>query len=582
MTTPSSTFPQGVRDNFDAGPLSWVMGEVREALNLSKNALNEALAQDAETRVTALRHAKNYLHQAHGALQVVDIDGVAIITETVEDLLDRVDASQVELTQDLVQTIGAGCQALVEYLEELLSGMPHQPVRLFPYYRALLEARGAERIHPADLFFPNLTIRTPTSSQDAGAPLQSSDLTALRQRFERALLPFLKSTDRKAELASAAVMRDIVGQIENSQQNPQARGFWWVMHGFADVVAEGQIHNEVYVKQLFARINLQIRRLSQGSSSIAERLLRDALFFIARAKNPSERAGQIRMAYELDGAVPADYEKKRYGQIDVDALAIAKERLSQAKNLWNRIAGGDASAAGSFQHEMHGLTEAGSRLGSQPLAKLLREINGIARHAAHAQPGDALSLEMATGLLFIENSLNDISRLSEDFAERADAMTARLLSVVAGQQPAESAPWLDDMSRAAQERQTMAALAGEMQSNLRQVEKMLDEYFRDPSQREPLSHLDDVLRQVEGALAILDQEDARRTVQHTRAAVHGFAEANEVTPDQEAFQKVAQNVGALSFFLETLQFHPEGAKHRFSFDAKEGLFRANLLEKKIR
>ncbi len=47
-------------------------------------------------------------------------------------------------------------QALLEYLEELLAGLPHQPVRLFPYYRSLLQVRGAERIHPADLFFPNL------------------------------------------------------------------------------------------------------------------------------------------------------------------------------------------------------------------------------------------------------------------------------------------------------------------------------------------------------------------------------------------------------------------------------------------
>jgi chemosensory pili system protein ChpA (sensor histidine kinase/response regulator) len=45
-------------------------------------------------------------------------------------------------------------QALVEYLEELLAGAPPQPVRLFPYYRALQEMLGAERMHPADLFYP--------------------------------------------------------------------------------------------------------------------------------------------------------------------------------------------------------------------------------------------------------------------------------------------------------------------------------------------------------------------------------------------------------------------------------------------
>jgi len=575
MTTPTSTSSLGARDNFDTGPLSWVMGEIREALNRSKAAITESVSQDAEARTTSLHHAKSYLHQAHGALQIVDVDGVAIITETVEDLLDRVEAGQIALTPELARTIDGAYQALLEYLDELLAGVSHQPVRLFPYYRALLEARGAERIHPADLFFPNLAVRPHFPGAEAIVAVNPAVYVNLRQRFERALLPFLKSTERKAELLNAGAMRDIIADIERMQGNQQARAFWWVMHGLAETVATGQIENEIYVKQLFARINLQIRRLSQGSASIAERLLRDALFFIARARDPLPRAQQIRQTYQLDGLVPADYDRKRYGQVDVDALVIAKERLSHAKNMWNRIAGGDASAADTFEHEMRALAEAGTKLNSAPLSKLLREVKGIARHAAHARPGDALGLEMATSLLFIENALGNIGRLPENFDERAHALTARLLSVVAGETPAHTAEWLDDMSREAQQRQTMVALAGEMQSSLRQVEKMLDEYFRDPAQRESLGQLDTVLHQIEGALSVLDQDDAMRTVQHTRAAVQGFLAAEgEAAPDQQDFQKVAQNVGALSFFIETLQLPSENGAKRFPFYEAPSSFQA--------
>ena len=578
MTTSSPA--QSTADRFDTGPLSWVIGEIREALNRSKAALHDAATQDADAQQTSLRLAKTYLHQAHGALQIVDVDGIAIITETVEDLLERVDTRQLAMTKELAVSIDGSYQALVEYLDELLSGMPHQPVRLFPYYRALLEARGAERVHPADLFFPNLAIRPQLPAADEARSARPSKYMVMRQHYERALLPFLRSTERGAELAHAAAMRDIIGEIERVQSNQQTRAFWWVMHGLAEEVAAGHIPNEIYVKQLFARINLQIRRLSQGSPSIAERLLRDALFFIARAADPSPRAKQIRQVYQLDGLVPPDYDTRRYGQIDMDALAAAKERLTQAKNIWNRIAGGDASFADSFEHEMHMLADAGTRLNSPPLSKLLRELKGIARHAAHAKPGDMLGLEMATGLLFVENALGRIARLPENFAERADAMTARLLAVVSGDMPAQNAPWLDDMSREAQQRQTMTALAGEMQSSLRQVEKMLDEYFRDPSQRDALGQLDGILHQLEGALAVLDQDDAMRTIQHTRAAVQRFIDADEEeTPEQGTFQQVAQNVGALSFFIESLHL-PTGAEtKRFAFDDSTGTFRANLIEK---
>ncbi|HYD60652.1 MAG TPA: Hpt domain-containing protein [Noviherbaspirillum sp.] len=580
MTTSSPAQTPAARDSFDTGPLSWVIGEIREALNRSKGAIHEAVSQDADAQITSLRHAKSFLHQAHGALQIVDVDGIALITETVEDLLDRVDAKQLALSKELALAIDNGYQALIEYLDELLSGMPHQPVRLFPYYRTLLEARGAERIHPADLFFPNLAVRPQLPLAEPSRAARPSKYMVMRQHFERALLPFLRSSERNAELANAAAMRDIIGEIERVQSNQQTRAFWWVMHGLAEAVADGQIPNEIYVKQLFARINLQIRRLSQGSSSIAERLLRDALFFIARISDPSPRAQQIRLAYQLDGLVPPDYDAKRYGRIDMDALAAAKERLTLAKNIWNRIAGGDASVADSFEHEMHMLADAGLKLNSAPLSKLLRELKGIARHAAHAKPGDMLGLEMATSLLFVENSLNQITRLPENFAERADAMTARLLAVVAGEVPAQSTSWLDDMSREAQQRQTMTALAGEMQSSLRQVEKMLDEYFRDPSQSAALGQLDLVLHQIEGALAVLDQDDAMRTVQHTRAAVKRFVDAeDEETPEHKEFQQVAQNVGALSFFIESLQLPAGSVKKRFTFDEETGTFHARLIEK---
>ncbi|GIZ51008.1 hybrid sensor histidine kinase/response regulator [Noviherbaspirillum aridicola] len=573
MTTPSS------RETFDTGPLSWVIGEIREALNRSRAAVQEAVAQDADARLTSLRHAKTYLHQAHGALQIVDVDGVAIITETVEDLLERADAGQLPLDARAAEAIGNGYQALVEYLDELLAGAPHQPVRLFPYYRALLEVRGAERIHPADLFFPNLAIR-PQFPAATPLPADPAHYVALRKRFELALLPFLKSSDRKAELANAAVMRDIAGEIEAMQSNAQARAFWWVMHAFGEGVADERIGNEIYVKQLFARINLQIRRLCQGSPSIAERLLRDALFFIAGAAQPTHRMQQVRAVYQLDGHVPADYDRKRYGQVDGDALAAARERLVQAKNLWNRISGGDASAADSFEHEMLLLADAGGKLGQPALTKLLRELKGIARHAARARQGDMLGMEMATSLLFVENALANLNRLAADFPQRAEALTARLLAIVTGGTPEEAAPWLDDMSRQAQQRQTMGAVVGEMQASLRQVEKILDEFFRDPAQRSPLGQLDDVLHQIEGALAVLDQDDAARTVRHTRTAVQRFMVDEEgAQPDVGQFEQVAQNIGALSFFIDSLQ-QPAGADgKRFSFDEESGLFRANLVER---
>src|SRR5438552_16700057 len=103
MTTEFSSSSTVAQVQPDTGPLSWVISEIREALGQSISALrqvvptsNQAAANPEYDPATALHHAKTYLHQAHGALQMVDIDGVTIITETVEDLLERAQAEQVE------------------------------------------------------------------------------------------------------------------------------------------------------------------------------------------------------------------------------------------------------------------------------------------------------------------------------------------------------------------------------------------------------------------------------------------------------------------------------------------------------
>ncbi|MES2048204.1 MAG: Hpt domain-containing protein [Pseudomonadota bacterium] len=284
----------------------------------------------------------------------------------------------------------------------------------------------------------------------------------------------------------------------------------------------------------------------------------------------------------MDNQVPLDYDQKNYGQIAANVMVTAKEQLSSVKNMWGRIANGDASLAEKFSQKLKDLADSGANLNAPALAKLLRELSGIARHAAQLSDGSRMGLELATCLLFVENALDQITHLPAHFSERADEITARLLSLVAGEEPPSQSAWMGDISREAQQRQTMAVLVAEMQASLRQVEKTLDEYFRDPSNKEVLVPVDGVLHQIGGALAILDQDDAMFAVLHTRAMVGKFVDGTDAEEGEthlHAYQNVAENVGALSFFIETLQNQPDLAKKKFVFDPAAGLFHSNLLEK---
>ncbi|WP_374582050.1 Hpt domain-containing protein [Pseudoduganella sp.] len=566
---------------YDTGPLSWVMGEIREALARSRTALFEAGGRDPEDQTTALMHAKSHLHQAHGALQMVDVDGVALLTQLAEVVLDRMRDGTLKCTPDHAQLLANMYQALVEFLEELLAGAPFQPVRLFPFFRDVQDLLGIDRVHPADLFFPDVSHvpELPSSLPAAGAPSGPPDYKALRQRYERALLPYLKAADAGSQAIHAAALQAAITDVADQQREQKPRVFWRAMQAFAELVVGGQQESNRYVKQLFGLINLQLRRLSAGEPDLPDHVLREALFFIA-SNDPATLpplARQLRAGYALDGMVPHDFEGRRYGRIDDEALAAARDGIAQARSAWQRMEGqdGNAELENEFGQALAKVAEASDTLGLGALAALMRQLAQAARNVAGVGRSEALGLEMATSLLFAEHGITQIRHLPDDFNVHADTIAARLQALQAGGAAPEASQWQGSLARQLHEDDTVVALAQEMKTGLRQVEKVLDEYYADPAHRAELADLDKVLHQLHGACAILDQDDAMNAAAHVRLEIGRLA-AGHADPAHEAkaLDEIAQNVGALGFFVDMLGQNPAGARERFTFDPAHGTFRA--------
>src|SRR5512133_3274607 len=119
-----SSYPStaAVSDQFDTGPLSWVMEEIRAALARTSALALSSAGLDADAGAAALREAAKVLHQAHGALQVVDIAGTPLLTEAIEDLLTRAAGAALAPESRYTEAVAAACGALTEYLDELLAG----------------------------------------------------------------------------------------------------------------------------------------------------------------------------------------------------------------------------------------------------------------------------------------------------------------------------------------------------------------------------------------------------------------------------------------------------------------------------
>ena len=198
----------------------------------------------------------------------------------------------------------------------------------------------------------------------------------------------------------------------------------------------------------------------------------------------------------------------------------------------------------------------------------------MARLAVASGRSAALENEIGMALLFADTGLEQVRRLPDDFAGNAETIAARLQALLAGAAPPPVTA--GELSRQIEQGQTVAALAEDMKTGLRQVEQALNAYYADASREAALDGVAPVLEQLQRQLAGLGQEDARAAVLQVDAAVRQLAGGGA---SAEALDEIAQNVSALGFFVDMLGRNAQAASGRFHFDAAAGAFRALPFEK---
>src|SRR5512134_3755503 len=412
----------------DIAPLAWVIDEIRTSLTEAVNGLKAFVANKQD--VDSLRNARNQVHQANGALQLLDLRGVALVTEAVEQLTRQFEADPKECLPTSVRTVETSLTAVVAYLEALLSGRPNQPIRLFPYYRDVLQLNRANRVHPADLIFPDLS-RRPAFHQIEARQYPPEQLRDRRARFELGLLGFLRNAD---DTDARKRMREALAELEHLPQRGLARSFWWVVRGLLEGLDANVVPVDVDLKRVLARLNLQLRRMIEGGGAVAERLMIDALYYVGRAQGGPARVAEIKRLYGLDALIPTDFERASLTAVDADALRSIKEALASAKQLWGQIVAGSPETA-KFEQEITLARTSASRLSARAVGTTVEVVGKVTKDFAKlpADVRERLGLEVASALLFTDIGVDDLPLTDDEYEGRAQLVIERLLKARQGQ-----------------------------------------------------------------------------------------------------------------------------------------------------
>ena len=553
----------------DLGPLSWVKGEIDQALAHSAAACAAAgHAQDATACADQLQAAHTHLHQVQGALAIVGLQGINSFTATLETLLGAlVRSAQTEAwlpDSEQLALLQRALAAISHYLDELLAGLPDQALRLLPLYLELeaFKAQSKLELNPVDLFFPDIQQRPPRRLQEPAelaAEARATRLKAARLGFQRGMLKWLK-----AEAKGLTEMRNSLGVIELTQTQPAARACWWIAQAFLDTLLLDAVPQNVATRKLCARLDSQIGKLLEGQLSVPERLLRELLYYVATATASNEHIDCVRAAYQLSALLPVSETAAVVPHVHLKQM---RDALATAKHEWGRASSQLAAARSGFQEATENLAAQGHALGQLDLARLTGNLNAVAQmllQRTERTIDDTLALEVATALLLTDNALVNFERLGVDFAHQVDVMCSRLNALLRDESPTALAelalPQLDEMTRQAEERLLMQQVTSEILVSLARVEQQLDQYFRNPlvepiATAAALRELAAPLKQIAGALTVLGEVEAVHLVHSCGQQIAGFAELAEQqqAPAAELCESLAHKLSALNFFVEQLR-----------------------------
>ncbi len=533
---------------FDVGPLSWVQGEIDQALARGIEALATFRAQPQDT--ASLKHARMHVHQAAGAIQMVGLDAVVAYTDELERQLLRLEEAPPEDPAASIGAIDKGCRKLQIFLDELVNGAAPVPLKLYPEYEAMQLARGVKAAAPTDLFYPDLSTRPPRiAPRDVLSPNRlPSHLVKQRRHYQRGLLAWLRGDE-----TGAATMRDAIAGIEDVTTQGNLRAFWWTVGAVLEGLVENGLDRGFGVKQLTARIDLQIRRVAEGSAKVADRLRREVLYFVAICAPVGPQVQAVQRAFNLSGLIPsAEVLSADVVRIQ-PLLREAREQLSGVKDAWLKAASGRAENLPKLKHTLASVHAKAAEIHNGTLMKLTAALVERLDKMPTTGVSEPVAMEYATALLLAESAFENYSTLSTDFPQQVDAMLARLDAVRQGRVPtSEGVAMLDEMSKRAQERVLLAQVGREIQANLRHMEQLLDAFFRDHTKRAELVTLAKDSAQIRGALQILGLAEADRLLELCEQQIATYADPATVVNDED-LELLAESLSGLGFYIEAVE-----------------------------
>ncbi|UXV19421.1 Hpt domain-containing protein [Pseudomonas fluorescens] len=549
-------------DRHDYVALEWVKGDIAETLKQARSALDTFVeTSDGD----AIGECLACIHQVHGALQMVEFYGAALLAEEIEELALALQAERVSQRDESIRLLQQALSQLPLYLERVHSARRDLPLVVLPLLNDLRSARGESLLSETSLFSPQLLSIAPLPDEalaQRALPDLHEQLRQWHQLLLQALAGLLREDHGPSNLED---MARVFARLEALCQGAPLLPLWQVTSALVEGMLTGVIANSPALRSLLKASDKQLKRLLvQGIGGInqpaPDELLKSLLFYVAKVTRPTPRMQSLKERYGLDEALPdsavVDAERARLAGPDRNAMgsvlgALCEElvRVKERLDLFVRSDRQHTSDLDALLAPLRQIADTLAVLGfGQPRKVIIDQLAvvlGLVQ--GHREPNDAVLMDVAGALLYVEATL------------------AGMVGTVEPESREESRLPTTDLTQIHQ------LVIRESCQCLKQAKELVIDCIEAHWDRQRLESLPELLSQVRGALAMIPLPRAASLMRGCTDYVDEQLMVNEAVPSEAQLAHFADVISSLEYYLERMLQDADAAGERVLELTTQGL-----------
>ncbi|WNF48728.1 ferrous iron transporter B [Pseudomonas sp. SG20056] len=525
-----------------ATSLNLVRDELFTTMEEAESSLEHFIAD--RHNGSLLQQAVENLHQVRGTLNLIELAGAELLAQEVLDQATDIPAGAGEERDVQLSALSNALHVLRRYLENVEAHRQEMPELLLPAINDLRQAGGQPAL-PESFFFSvrldHARPRTAPPSVDGAA--RESEGRRLRHMYQVGLLGFIREQNPQASLK---LMGRALTRLDSLFANEPRGRLCWVGAAAVEAQVDGQLLARKSRKQLFSRIDRELKQmLANGQYEAPRGLLKELLYLVALADSRGPQAAALSEVFGLtplpftDHLLEEEYQRlSGPGQAVMRSLSSAiREELNSVKDMLDLIERGTLQSDSlnslhallgklSKTLGMVGLSSAGNSLNAQ--------LQTVASWSEESAPQAQELHKLADAVLYVEGMVASLDR-----GERREVRPTQA-------QPGEEA----DSFALHQLNEARIVVVDEAQAGLALAKRAITAYLESGGERMHLSNVPFSLQAVRGGLWFLGQERAALLVGACADYIQQHMFDATQMPSEQMLETLADALSSLEYYLE--------------------------------